>query len=290
MDSATALDLRKGVDDLLNNLPASFGLAQLIHPPGATPNSNDEILVNVNLFVLLILRLGSQSPPLATSIPVILSDVVPQLLDFAAKITTKITIDLGSDLGQITDVSDLLDQLLALLGRILTPGGLTENTVQELADIQRTALALNIVSGRMSPQLNVCGCCINFSLFDTTKSLIASILRKCDVPLAQGTVFARQVLSRRCSMSSGNVRTLSPVLTTHVNTCELLKSLGLDAIMSINADIKGLTGFEQLTNSLLKLLGLGGYPITCGPNAPFRKTNSSSVNSTPASLYPSRCG
>ncbi|KAK0444221.1 uncharacterized protein EV420DRAFT_1007803 [Desarmillaria tabescens] len=62
VDSTTALDLGKGVGDLLNNLSAALGLESLIHPPAnATPNSNDEILANVNLLIRLVLCLDSQS-------------------------------------------------------------------------------------------------------------------------------------------------------------------------------------------------------------------------------------
>ncbi|KAK0437810.1 hypothetical protein EV421DRAFT_1907013 [Armillaria borealis] len=307
VDSTIALDLGKGVDDLLNNLAASLGIASLIYPSTtATPYSTDEILANVNLLVRLNLRLNSQLQPLATSTLSTLSDAVPQLLNLAAKLNTKITVDLGSDLGQITDLSDLVNRVLALLGTTLAPGGLTDNTVQELTDIQTTVLALNAVLGRMTVQLNACGCHTSTSLLDDTNSLIASILRKRDTPLVQGGVFARRVFSRRgpnSFMSSANVNNVAPAFTTRdirVDACELLKSLGLDRLVSINVDVEGLAGLEQLTNGLLKLLELGGYPIACGPSALPNKPGaspsststspSSSAASTSASPYPSIVG
>ncbi len=307
VDSTIALDLGKGVDDLLNNLAASLGIASLIHPSTtATPYSTDEILANVNLLVHLNLRLNSQLQLLATSTPSTLSGVVPQLLNLATKLNTKITVDLGSDLGQITDLSGLVNQVLALLGTTPAPGGLTDSTVQDLTDIQTTVLALNAVLGRMIVQLNACGCHTSTSLLDNTNSLIASILQKRDTPLDQSGVFARRVFSRRgpsSTMSPGNVNTVSPVFTTRgirVDTCELLKSLGLDGLVSINADVEGLAGLEHLTNGLLKLLELGGYPITCGasasPNKPGTSpsststSSSSSAASTSASPYSSIAG
>ncbi|KAK0235201.1 hypothetical protein EDD85DRAFT_69506 [Armillaria nabsnona] len=297
VDSTIALDLGKGVDDLLNNLAASLGIASLIHPSTtATPYSTDEILANVNLLVHLNLRLNSQLQPLATSTPSTLSDVVPQLLNLAAKLNTKITVDLGSDLGQITDLSGLVNQVLALLGTTPAPGGLTDSPVQELTDIQTTVLALNAVLGRMTVQLNACGCHTSASLLDDINSSIASILRKRDTPLVQGGVFARRVFSRRGP-------SVAPAFTTRdirVDACELLKSLGLDGLVSINADVEGLAGLEQLTNGLLKLLELGGYPIACGPGASLNKPGaspsststspSSSAASTSASPYPSIVG
>ncbi|KAK0199837.1 hypothetical protein DFS33DRAFT_198454 [Desarmillaria ectypa] len=293
VNSAIVLNLGKDVDDLLNNLAASLGLASLIHPPAnPTTNSNDEILANANLLIRLNLRLGSQCQSLATSTPSSLSDIVPQFLDLSAKLNTKVTIDLSSDLGQITDLSGLLNSLLTLLKITLELGGLTDNTVQELTDIQTTALALNVVLGRMTDQLNACGCHADTSLLDSTKSLIASVLRKRDISLVPGSVFARRVVSRRgpsSPISTGNVGTVSSASTTrtiHINTCELLKSLGLDGIVSINADVDGLAGLEQLTNGLLKLLELGGYPVTCGPNAPLIKSGAL-PSSTGASPSPS---
>ncbi|KAK0186550.1 hypothetical protein F5146DRAFT_1161655, partial [Armillaria mellea] len=218
MDSTIALDLGKGVDDLLNNLAASVGIASLIHPSTtATPYSTDEILANVNLLVHLNLRLITQLQPLATSTSSTLPDVDPQLLNLAAKLNTKITVDLGSDLGQIADLSDLVNQLLALLGTTLTPGGLTDNIVQELTDIQTTVLALNVILGKMTVQLNACGCHTSTSLLNNTDTLIASILQKRDTPFVQAGVFARQVFSRRgpsSSMWSGNVNTVALTFTT----------------------------------------------------------------------------